>query len=751
MSSVAMNVNGPQSARPAQLSPPSGGGGAGLIGGSTVDPVKLVMRNKWALAGATIGGIVLGVVAHFGFLYIYPIYKPRALFECNQPVSDPYKPTGAAGTVSQEEVMTFMQTAVRIMTSDEVLDRVANNPKLELEAPHWIKAFKNRDGTYDTNAIFKQLLWDVKAKTVPQTRLIELSFGWTHPDDAAAIVGLVMKEYVYLVKTRSDLEFQEQTAALKRGIDESTQEIGNLQNRRKVMIREKGIDSTDPRLSDATMRLDLLTRQRSLLNSQLEDIRTRIQIREEQLSGKGAGGAVLFPEEIKAKASRDPQIMDIQQQITVWESLLDGLRRNGISPEHRQYKVAQAKLESFRQSLEQAQELLWAREFNSDLEILKQQQSSYMNQLNLLELERKETMLKSTEITQVVGELNDIDEKIKALEFQMNSSKEKLKEFNSIQAMPTAVRIRSLQQNIRVPKEPIFPRLVFMVPAGAILGLGLVGGFIVLREVVDQRVKGPSDITVLPRTRLLGWVADAGEDPAGPGVVETAFRDGPRGVIAENFRQIRSTLLKRLDVAGHKTVLIAGCMPSSGSTSIASNLALAFAASGRSVLVIDANFRRPALHRVFGISEGPGLGDVLSGAARLDTAAQSVTGVPNLKVLTAGSKSSRVYEALAAESMAALLGDVRTKYDVVLVDVAPAVVSGDAATLATKTDASVLVARAFSDTRGMVARIKNELSEARGEFMGVIVNGVKSSAGGYLKGNIKATSEYHDDAPAPTA
>lgn len=746
MSTVAMSVNGPQPARPAPQAPPAA---HTPVGGATVDPVKLVMRNKWALAGATAGGLVFGAASHFAFMYIYPIYKPRAVFECNQPVSDPYKPTGAAGTVSQEEVMTFMQTAVRIMTSDEVLERVANSPKLEQEAPHWIKAFKNSDGTYDTNAIFKQLVWDVKAKTVPQTRLIELSFSWTRPEDASAIVRLVMNEYVDLVRRRNDDEFKEQTLALKKGIDDSTQEIANLTVKRRTMIRDKGIDSTDPRLSDATMRMELLGRQRSQLNAELEDIRTRISIREEQQNDPS--GSIRYPEEIKVKASRDPQIMDIQQQITVWESLLDGLRRNGIAPEHRQYKVAQAKLESFRQTLEQAQEFLWNREFLSDLEILKQQQQSFQNQLNTLELERKSTKTQQTEITQVVSELTDIDEKMKSLEFQMNSSKEKLKEFNAIQAMPTAVRIRSLQSTIRVPKEPIFPRLVFMVPAGAILGLGLVGGFIVLREVVDQRVKGPSDITVLPRTRLLGWVADAAEDPAGPGVVETAFRDGPRGVIAENFRQIRSTLLKRLDVAGHKTVLIAGCMPSSGSTSIASNLALAFAASGRSVLVIDANFRRPALHRVFGISEGPGLGDVLNGTTPLDSAAQSVATVPNLKVLTAGSKTSRVYEALAAESMAKLLQDVRTKYDLVLVDVAPAVVSGDAATLATKTDASVLVARAFSDKRGMVARIKNELSEARGEFMGVIVNGVKSAAGGYLKGNIKATSEYHDDAPAPTA
>jgi Mrp family chromosome partitioning ATPase len=92
-----------------------------------------------------------------------------------------------------------------------------------------------------------------------------------------------------------------------------------------------------------------------------------------------------------------------------------------------------------------------------------------------------------------------------------------------------------------------------------------------------------------------------------------------------------------------------------------------------------------------------------------------------------------------------VLSLARTKYDCVFIDVAPAVVSGDAASIANRTDASILVARTFAEKRGMIARVKNELSEARGEFFGVIVNGVKSAAGGYLKGNIKASHEYQSE------
>ncbi|MCX5688960.1 MAG: hypothetical protein NTV94_04100, partial [Planctomycetota bacterium] len=72
----------------------------------------------------------------------------------------------------------------------------------------------------------------------------------------------------------------------------------------------------------------------------------------------------------------------------------------------------------------------------------------------------------------------------------------------------------------------------------------------------------------------------------------------------------------------------------------------------------------------------------------------------------------------------------------------PAVVAGDGLALAQRVDATVMVVRAMSDKRGMVARIRNELGEARAEFLGVVVNGVRSSAGGYMKGNIRAAAEY---------
>jgi capsular exopolysaccharide synthesis family protein len=209
---------------------------------------------------------------------------------------------------------------------------------------------------------------------------------------------------------------------------------------------------------------------------------------------------------------------------------------------------------------------------------------------------------------------------------------------------------------------------------------------------------------------------------------------------------VRAPLVKKMDTEGLKSVLVLAGMPGSGATTVACNLALACAGSDDRVLIIDANVRRPAMHRVFGISDPLGLADCLAGQTTLAEAVRP-SGVPNLSVLTAGSAGNRLMpERLSTESMSRLLAEASTKYDRIFIDCPPAIVSGDGLALANRCDAVVMVVRALNEKRGLVNRIRMQLSESRAELLGVVVNAVKSSAGGYFKRNIQATHEYHNTA-----
>jgi capsular exopolysaccharide synthesis family protein len=199
---------------------------------------------------------------------------------------------------------------------------------------------------------------------------------------------------------------------------------------------------------------------------------------------------------------------------------------------------------------------------------------------------------------------------------------------------------------------------------------------------------------------------------------------------------------------GYRTLAIMSGMPQSGATTVAVNLAYALAAAEHRVLLIDANLRRPGVHKVLGLQDAPGLADVLAGGVTLASAAQR-TDAPLLSVLTAGSSDKRVYERLSSAAFSEVLAGATSEYDIVLLDVAPAMVAGDAIAVANRCDASLLVVRALGEKRGMVARIRNDLSEAKAEFLGVLVNAVRSSAGGYLKGNIMAAHAYQNEGVEP--
>ena len=260
-------------------------------------------------------------------------------------------------------------------------------------------------------------------------------------------------------------------------------------------------------------------------------------------------------------------------------------------------------------------------------------------------------------------------------------------------------------------------------------------------EVMDQRIKSAADVAMIPRTRILGIIPDADEDPANHTSIETLFMDSPNSVLAEHFRQLRTKITKSMGAHGHKTLLVAGAMPGSGATSVATNIAQACMAAGKNTLIIDTNFRRARIHTAFGLLESPGLGEALAGDQPITDCIQKTT-TKGPDVMAAGARNLRVVERLGTQAMGQVLAEVSTMYDVVILDVAPAIVAGDAITLSSQVDATMLVVRAMSEKRGQVARLKNELSDNRAEFLGVLVNGVRSSAGGYMRKNIRTSHQY---------
>lgn len=731
----------PMPSRPA----PSGQGGpAGNA--PTIDPIRLVKKYKWLIAASIVVGIMVGLGGYFALRTTMPRYESFALFRIMGQVIDPTKPA----TIREDELERYMQTQASLMVSDTVLDRVAKLPNHQAVAQTWYPQIpKESGGAVDVKETLIFLQENVKARIVPGTEFVRLSARASKAGAAKEIVQLVRQTYSAYISDQNLAERRRQIATLNQRYTENGDLIRTLKQQRDTELTNSRIDSVDNRLNEARNAIAGVNQQLNDVRLELEGMRTMLERLE--LNARNPGGPA-YDDSLRATVESGPIIANYKLRISALETELRKCEAEGMGPGHTEYRRLQSELNVVRDQLNTRRDEELRQAFFGQLQ----------NARNAIEqLQRQEADLNKRK-NDLAGSLNsvlaiqvkiaDVDRQIQALEMTNQELKANLDNLRAIvdrflreRALPGQKDLFedrvALVQAETVPDTLAFPKLSMMLPAGIVLVCGLVGSLVVVREIVDQRVKGPGDVAILPRTRVLGMIPVADNDPAGRIAVETAFRDRPTGMVAEHFRQVRAPLSKRMEQAGHKALVVAAGMPDSGATSTVLNLAFASAAAGQRVLVIDANMRRPAIHTLLERQESPGLSDVLAERIPLEEAIQA-SGTTNLFVLSAGSKEHRVFERLGTEDMAKVLASAKARFDLVLIDVPPMVVAGDAGSIATRADASLLVVRALSEKRGLVARLRNVLGEAPSEFLGILVNGVRPAAGGYLRKNIRVTHEY---------
>lgn len=720
--------NPPTGPRPSPGAAPVGAGAA-----LAIDPVKLLLKYRWILVMAVIAGGVIGVVSHFVLLRVHPVYSSTVYFECLTATEEPGIIN--ATRIDQNEIELFMGTQVQQLRSDYIIGKVAAHPRLAAQAPNWVQPFI-KGNTIDIVKAAEELEKIVSAGSIPDTYLIRLSVSTQHGVDSAGIVSLLRETYLEDLRRRTNSDINRKRDALRKSISDSEAAVERLNVQRGRLVQDERLDTLDGQRSAASESLRNLNGQ--LLGVQLELESAQVGLARDEAQLEREVG-IQFDNTMRMEVEQSPQVLALQQQINAMESELNALRQDGILPGHRAFRAIQSQIDGTRLQMDATRERLLREAFEARVD----QYRLYLSQLRAQEADllrqREEVNTELIKLTKVFGEVSDIDRSIQSSIAMVAEHTMNLSDLDAAASLDEAVRVRVSQMET-VPDRPSFPKLMIMLPLGVILIGGLVTGILLVIEILDKRIKGPSDLAALGKIPVLGIVPDSAEDPSSPEHPESVFRDVPGSVSAEHYRQIRTRVAKAMARSGHKTLLVVGATPGSGATSVVSNLGSALLAAGHTVLVVDANYRRPKLHLAFDAPESPGLADVLTGSTALESAIVSRPGGPDL--LAAGTAKNRMVEQLGGDRLSDLLSNLRERYDFVIIDVAPALVAGDAQSLANRCDASMLVARALHEKRGMVARLRNELSESRAEFLGALVNAVRSSAGGYMRKNIKTSAAY---------
>jgi protein-tyrosine kinase len=211
---------------------------------------------------------------------------------------------------------------------------------------------------------------------------------------------------------------------------------------------------------------------------------------------------------------------------------------------------------------------------------------------------------------------------------------------------------------------------------------------------------------------------------AGPSAELVTLLD-PMSPPAEAFRVLRTNLqFMGLDKP-LKSILITSAAPGEGKSTVASNLAVSFAQAGANVCLIDADLRRPRLHKVFGVDNWRGLTNAVMSQNGLESDLHAGV-VPGLSLLTSGPIPPNPAELLGSARMGRLLEELEERFDVVIVDSPPVLVVTDAAVLAPRVSGVVLVVRAGKVARQQVVRAKEALEAVKANILGVTLDAVQA-------------------------
>lgn len=272
---------------------------------------------------------------------------------------------------------------------------------------------------------------------------------------------------------------------------------------------------------------------------------------------------------------------------------------------------------------------------------------------------------------------------------------------------------------------------------GAVTGfvLAMFAGIIFLREWRDTSIKSVADIRKLADgAQVLGSVPqfDASlteVDPDVPLQPSLCYFHRPGSVEAESYRNVRTALFAGLNPR-QKVIQVSSPEPGDGKSTFISNLAIALAQSGKRVLLLDADLRRPTIHQLFHARQDVGTTEVLSGEIQLINAVQDCP-VQNLWLLTSGVSPSNPAETLMSPRFDALLAEARREFDFVLVDTPPLLVVSDPCIVASRTDGLLLVVRTNKNSRLALRQANHRLRQHDIELFGIVANGVTDPSGKY--------------------
>ena len=701
--------------------------------------LRVLIKRKWIVLTCL---VTIFSVVTIASLKMTPVYEANGSIAINKPDS----------TLNFKDTATFsldyydpteMETEVRILQSDLLalqvikelnLDRQQNfGPKpapalpssLDL-APDPLQADPAR-----TSALLGSFKGSLKVSLSPNSRIIEVHYRNADRQMAANVVNTLMQTY-------RDNNFKARFESTMQASDWLSKQLVDLQMKvetsQEKLVRyqkEHEILGIDEKQNIITAKLDELNKALTAAESERMDKEAFYRLIE---SGN--------PDVIASSAGG----LETGNGVQSASSLLDSLRS----------KEAELKIQAADLNTQFGPAYPKLAQLNSQLKEIESQIQSEMKKIaskvrgQYMTALQRETMLHDAleKQKQEANKLNESAIEYSLLKRDVETNRQlyegllqKLKEAG----VSAGLKSNNFQivDSARIPTYPVEPNIPRNLGFAFVLGLTSGVGLAFLLEGLDNTVRSTEQAQVISGLPPLGMIP-LGSKTAREGsnlkrlalassneAVELITQSRPQSQMAESYRALRTSLLLSNLGAPPKVIMVTSALPQEGKSTTSINCAVVLAQKGVRVLLIDADLRRPSIHKTLGMGPRSGLSNVLTGSTTLEQAITRPQILPNLSVLPAGTPPPNPAELLASTNMRDVLLELREKYDHIVLDTPPTLSVTDAVVLSPRADAIVLVIRSGHTTKQALRRSRDILMQVNAKVSGVLLNAVDLSSPDY--------------------
>ena len=270
------------------------------------------------------------------------------------------------------------------------------------------------------------------------------------------------------------------------------------------------------------------------------------------------------------------------------------------------------------------------------------------------------------------------------------------------------------------PEAPIKPNKMLNIAKAFILGLLFSLLLVFLLDYLENTIKNEEDVERQLRLPTMGLI------PKQNKMEKLIVEKQPKSTVTEAFKSMRTNLLFSMENRGINTLMVASSTPKEGKTSVSTNIAFAIAKTGKRVLLVDCDLRKPSVHRDFNISNSEGLVDVILKEKKAPEIIIKIN--DNFNVITAGIANYNSSELLSSQKMKNFIKDMEKEYDYVILDTPPIVAFTDALTLVTDKVGVILVINSEQTKIEICKKSKQLLTNVNATLIGAVLNKVDKRA-----------------------